>query len=91
MIAVSICVLAVFAMLDAYGSGSYYAIAILSVTAAIVAMITLFTAPDAPKLHQQLDDIRQELHVAAVDVPRLHQQLDDIRQELHDEASPAAG
>lgn len=56
-----IVVLALFAVADAYRSGVSYATAVLSITAAILAMIALFTAPDAARLHGQLDELRQEV------------------------------
>lgn len=60
-IAVLVVALGLFALADAYQAGVSYATTVLSVTAAVVAMVTLFTATDADRLHRQLDAIHTEV------------------------------
>lgn len=71
--AMMVVTLSIFAVADAYQSGASYATALLSVTAAVVAMLTLFTAADAERLHRQLDSI--------------HDEVQGIRHELSGSAS----
>jgi len=83
-VVVLVVLLGLFAIGDAIRFGSSYPTAVLAVVAAIVAMITLFTAPDSKRLHDQLDLLYQELHtIRTPDAKRLHDQLDLLYQELH--------
>jgi hypothetical protein len=50
-----------FALADVLQAGGSYATTVLSVTAAVVALITLFTATDADRLHRQLDALHTEV------------------------------
>lgn len=60
-VAVLVVLLGLFAVGDALRSGVSYATAALTVVVAIVAMLTLFTAPDGDRLHAQLDRIHREV------------------------------